>query len=139
MKKLIFGIFGMGVVLTACAQKSETPQVVQDAFNKQFPGAKEVKWEKEGDNYEAAFEKNEQDLSVVIDAKGNILETEVGIEIKDLPQNVQDYLAKNYAGKKIDEAAKIVDAKGTLTYEAEIEKMDLLFDSKGNFIKKSKG
>ncbi|MEO9258591.1 MAG: PepSY-like domain-containing protein [Crocinitomicaceae bacterium] len=138
MKTLLIGIFGMGIVLTSCAQQSTTPQVVKDAFNKQFPGAEEVKWNKEGVNFEASFEKNEKDMSAVIDAKGNVLETEVGIEINELPQAVQDYLAKNYAGKKINEAAKIVNAKGTLTYEAEIDKSDVLFDSNGNFIKVSK-
>lgn len=138
MKTLLIGIFGMGIVLTSCAQQSTTPQVVKDAFKKQFPGAEEVKWNKEGVNFEASFEKNENDMSAVIDAKGNILETEVDIEINELPQAVQDYLAKNYAGKKINEAAKIVDAKGTLTYEAEIDKSDVLFDSNGNFIKVSK-
>jgi hypothetical protein len=138
MKTLFFGIFGMGIILTSCVQQSTTPQVVKDAFNKQFPEAEEVKWNKEGEDFEASFEKKEKDMSAVIDTKGNVLETEVGIEITDLPQAIQDYLAKNYAGKEIKEAAKIVDAKGTLTYEAEIEKSDVLFDSNGHYIKVAK-
>ncbi|MBC7865300.1 MAG: hypothetical protein IAF38_20155, partial [Bacteroidia bacterium] len=38
--------------------------------------------------------------------------------------------------KKVKEAAKITDAKGVVTYEAEIDNADYIFDSTGNFLKK---
>ncbi len=36
------------------------------------------------------------------------------------------------------EAAKITDAHGVVTYEAEVKGMDLLFDSAGKFLKEVK-
>jgi hypothetical protein len=48
---------------------------------------------------------------------------------------VRAYIAKHHAGKKIKEAAEIVDAKGKKTYEAEVGGKDLIFDEKGQFIK----
>jgi len=51
-----------------------------------------------------------------------------------------EYVIKNYLGSKIEEAAKITDAAGKITYEAEIEKgkeeIELIFDANGQFIKK---
>ena len=108
------------------------------AFQKNFPQAKVEKWEKEGSNFEAEFELNKTEQSVLFDAQGNLLETEVEIELNQLPKGVLEYVKANYIGQKVKEAAKITDAKGTVTYEAEIKGMDILFDSTGKFIKEIK-
>jgi hypothetical protein len=123
------------------AQKMKEKDVlatVKSAFQKQYPDAKEVKWEKENGNYEVEFELKETEHSVLFDASGNIIETEIEISIDALPANAKDYVSKNYSGQKIKEAAKITDAKGTVTYEAEIKGKDLIFDSNGVFIKEVK-
>ena len=70
-----------------------------------------------------------------MDASGNILETEVEINMDNLPANAKSYISKNYAGQKIKESAKITDSKGAVTYEAEVNGKDLIFDSNGNFIR----
>lgn len=119
-------------------QDKNVPAAVKSSFQKQYPDAKEVKWEKENGNYEAEFEQTETDYSVLLDASGNILETEIEISSDALPAKAKEYISKNYAGQKIKEAAKIIDAKGTVTYEAEIKGTDLLFDSNGVFIKEVK-
>jgi hypothetical protein len=138
MKKSILITAGLMISLAACAQKfkeSEVPAVVKDAFKKSYKDAKEVKWEKEGANFEAEFEIGETDQSVVFDATGNLVETEVEIKVEELPSGANDYIAKNYKDTKIKKATKITDAKGTVTYEAEIKGKDLIFDSTGKFIK----
>jgi hypothetical protein len=38
-------------------------------------------------------------------------------------------------GKKISEASKILDATGNLSYEAEVENIDYIFDANGSLIK----
>ena len=72
---------------------------------------------------------------MVIDAEGKIVETEVAINSNELPSNVVAYLKTNFSGQKILETAKITDAKGVVVFEVQIKKRDLIFDSKGNFIK----
>jgi Putative beta-lactamase-inhibitor-like, PepSY-like len=119
-------------------QEKDVPNAVKAAFQKQYPTASDVKWEKEGEKFEASFDLNKIDNSVLFDAKGNLLETEVEIELNQLPKTILDYVATNYKGQKIKEAAKITDAKGVLTYEAEIKGKDLIFDEKGNFLKEVK-
>lgn len=141
MKKLAFLMVAGLITSFAIAQKlseKDVPQPVKTAFQKSYPTAKEVKWDKEGSNYEASFDFNETDYSVLFDANGSIVETEAEIEISQLPKSVTEYVTTHYKGQKIKEAAKITDAKGVDTYEAEIKGMDLLFDSKGNFVKQLK-
>jgi hypothetical protein len=141
MKKLALMMVAGLITSFAIAQKlsdKDVPQPVKSAFQKAYPNAKEVKWEKEGSNYEAEFDYNKADHSVLFDANGSLIETEVEIEVNQLPKGVLEYVAKNYQGQKIKEAAKITDAKGVVTYEAEIKGKDLIFDSNGNFIKEVK-
>lgn len=80
----------------------------------------------------------ETDYSVLIDASGNILETEVEIKIDELPASAKAYAAQHYAGQKIKEAAKITDSKGAVTYEIEVKGKDLIFDNTGKFLKEVK-
>lgn len=140
MKKLMFICIAAAFTSCADAQKlkeADVPAVVKATFEKQYPGAK-AEWEKEGTNYEAEFDFKKEEMSVVIDATGTIIETEVEIEVSALPKAATDYIATHYKGIKIKEAAKITDAKGVVTYEGEIKGMDLLFDSTGTFIKEVK-
>lgn len=107
---------------------------VKATVAKLYPGAKSVKWEKEDGNYEASLIHNGKELSLVIDAHGNLLETETTIAVSALPASVREYVAKHLAGKKIKDAAEIVNAKGKKTYEAEVGGKDLIFDQNGQFI-----
>ena len=137
MKKMI--VVGLMLVSIATfAQKidgSKVPATAQATFSKNFPGIKDVKWEKEKGNYEANFKQDDQKMSAVFDANGGLLETETGIAISDLPAGVAEYVAKNYKGEKIKEAAKLKMANGDTNYEAAVKGKDLIFDAKGNFIK----
>lgn len=141
MKKLALMMVAAMITSLTFAQKlqeKDVPASVKTAFQKNFPQAKVEKWEKEGVNFEAEFELNKSEQSVLFDAQGGIIETEIEIEISELPNGIVDYIKTNYKGQSVKEAAKISDTKGTLTYEAEIKGMDLLFDSNGKFIKEIK-
>ena len=132
------------VVNTASAQKvkeSEVPKAVVTSFQNSFKGAKVEKWEKEKDGtFEAEFDWNKIETSASFSADGKLNETEQEIKVAELPKAAAEYAAKNYAGYKIEEAAKITDAAGKISYEAEVKKgkeeMDLIFDDAGNFLKK---
>ena len=140
MKKVIL-LFAVGLItFTANAQKmneADVPAAVKATFAKAYPNTK-AGWEKENGNYEAGFTANKIEMSVLIDPSGNITETETEIKVSELSKIITDYCAKNYPDKKIAEASKIIDAKGIITYEAEINKMDVLFSADGKFIKESK-
>lgn len=136
--------FVLAIAFSSCSSQaqelknSDVPTVVKSAFEKLYPNVKDVDWEKEDANYEAEFEVNNTETSAVFDANGKLLETEVEIKTSELPSGVMDYVSKNHAGTKITEAAKITTADGTVNYEAEVGKSDLIFDANGNFIKEIK-
>ena len=117
-------------------KEKDVPANIKAAFTKAHPAAKVDEWEKEGDNYEVKFTENKVESSVDIGPNGQILETESEIKVAELPKAVTEYCTKNMPGKKIKEAAKITDATGKVTYEAEVGKNDYIFDSNGVFIKK---
>ena len=137
MKKVMLLFVLLSGMSAGCAQslkKGAVPQPVQAAFMKLYPAAKEVKWGKEKDKFEAEFDLNKTDQSALFDASGNLTESEVAIKISELPKGVAEYVEKNFKSK-IKEAARITDAAGTITYEAEVKGKDLIFDANGNFLK----
>ncbi len=135
MKKIMLLIALFAFVQTTFAQKaksSKVPESVKMAFAKAYPHVEDVDWEKEDSNYEAEFDTaGDQEMSVVFDANGGLLETEVDIVFSELPKPVQTALQ----GKKVKETAKITNAKGVVTYEVEVRRKDLLFDALGNPVK----
>lgn len=128
----------------ASAQKvkeSEVPKEVITSFQTHFKGVKADAWDKEKNGeYEAEFKMNKIEMSANFSADGKLMETEEEIAVTALPKSASEYVAKNYVGSKIEEAAKITDASNKVTYEAEIKKgkeeIELIFDDKGNFIEK---
>ncbi|MDA3614561.1 PepSY-like domain-containing protein [Polluticaenibacter yanchengensis] len=141
MKKLVFMLVTVPAILFVSAKKiseKEVPVVVTSALKKHYPDAKELKWEKENSNYEAAFKMAKTAYSLLIDTAGHILETEVEISIKEVPADVNTYLLKHYKEQKIKEVAKITDNKGIVTYEIEVKGKDLIFDNSGKFLKEEK-
>ena len=132
MKKITLLIALFVVAQATFAQKSKVPQVVQSAFATAYPNAIDVDWEKEDGNYEAEFDTaSGQEMSVLFSADGRLLETEVPIAFSELPKAAQEALK----GKKVKETAKITNAKGVVSYEAEVRRKDLMFDAQGNPVK----
>lgn len=142
MKKLIFsGLFLATVAMFSASAKAQSniPAAVKASFTKSYPTVKNIHWDKEKSDYEAGFKLNGKDISVLLDQQGNILETETGIDIKNLPSNVYVYLKSKFGtAYKINEAAMTVKADGTKVYEAEVKGLDYLFDTSGKFIKAQK-
>ncbi len=125
----------------AFAQESKVPKIVKEAFARIHPAAADVKWEKEGANaYEIGFKEKGTEISVVMDGKGALKETETTIPIAELPAPIAPYIEKNYAGFTINDGAKIVNDKGVVTFEAGIAKgkvkKDVMFDKDGAPLKK---
>ena len=111
------------------------PAAVKATITRLYPTVKTVKYDKEGGDFEAGFTHNGKAMSVVLNAAGVVKETETAITVVELPTAVRTYLAKQMPGKKIKEAAEIVDANGVKKYEAEVGGKDYIFDSAGNLLR----
>ncbi len=112
------------------------PVVVKSALYKKYGDVKHVTWEKENGNYEANWGgKSGEDNSVQYTPSGDFIEIVKAIPVSDLPKTVIAYVKEHYKGAKITEAGKVTDAQGKLSYEAEVNRRDIVFDENGNFVK----
>ena len=137
MKKSVIIVVTLVLSTIAFAQKvkaTKVPEIVTKSLISKYPNAKNVKWDKEENNYGASFENNKTENSVLFNSNGKIIETEVEISTAQLPKSILSYLSKNYKDQKVKEAAKIISEKGIVTYEAEIKGKDLLFDENGKLL-----
>lgn len=139
MKKLIFAMCILLVASCSYAQKlkdSDVPSAVKTSFSTMYPDVKTVKWENENGKFEAEFDQNNIETSSLFDANGTFVQKEVEIQVSELPDAVRNYVSSNLSGKKIKEASKITEASGSITYEAEINNTDYIFDQSGKLLKK---
>jgi hypothetical protein len=139
MKNLIFLFSIFTFILNVNAQKiseKDVPESVKTKFASMYPDVKMVKWEMENGKYEAEFKDIMAEKSVIFESNGTHVQTEVEIPVSGIPAAINEYVTKNLAGQKINEATEITSASGTISYEAEIGKTDYLFDANGNFLKK---
>jgi hypothetical protein len=126
---------------TLLGQGAKVPKEVKAAFEKQYPNTADVKWSKEGNKgYEADFKLEGKNISVVLDKKGEIKETETSIPVSELPKPITPFIEKKHTGSNITAAYKIVNSKGKVTFETEITKgkktKELIFDQDGKHITK---
>lgn len=120
-------------------KSNKIPPVVKSSLQNKYPEAKNVSWEKEKGNYEANWGgKSGEDNSVQFTPAGEFIEIVKAIPINQLPASVNTYVKQHYKGAKITEAGKVTDAKGKQSYEAEVNRKDVIFDESGKFVKAEK-
>lgn len=140
MRTIIILISFCIIASVACAQKlkeADVPQGIKESLKKMYPAAEELKWQKEDANIEAEFKVNGIETSLLFNESGILIETESVILPADLPVAAKEYIARNFPDKKTKEASKIIDAEGVTYFEAEIDKVDYIFDENGNFFRKT--
>lgn len=119
---------------------AQVPAAARATFKARFPAVKTNTWEREGDKYEAGFKMNGRTMSALITPAGELTETETDVAPSKLPAPVWAALARGYKAYKITEAATLVSASGTTTYEAEVslggKKKDVVFNADGTPAKK---
>ena len=136
MKKIIVALLCC-ISITAQAQHLQTGEVpagIHTAFNKQFTGVSQVKWEKDTKGYEVTFLQSSKSLSATYGTDGNWLATRTPISATALPATAREYVQQNYAGVAIVGAAEVQLSDGLTNYEAKVNDLTLEFDGSGHFI-----
>ena len=139
-RNLVLSVLVTAIGFSVGAQQidaSKVPAAVKAAFEKKYPG-QPVKWEKENGQFEAGFKQNGKNSSALFTAGGTMTESEMEIKPSELPAPVLAYVKAHYKGAAIKEGAKITKADGTVNYEAGVNRKDVIFDEKGNFLKEAK-
>ena len=133
---LLISFIGLQHSYAQKAKKIEVPQVVKNACKAKYPEARNVTWEKEKGNYEANWGGHSgEDNSVQFTPSGEFVEIVKVVPVNSIPKNIVAYVHSHYKGSSITEAGKVTDAQGKKFYEVEVNRKDLIFDQKGNFVK----
>ncbi len=119
MKKIFLFATAALTSLYACAQTA--PKPVADAFAKKFAAATEVKWEQEGQEWEAEFKSNGAEMSASYDAAGKWLETETELKKSELPAELFKAVMLKFKGWDIEEVVKL-DSPDFKGFELQLEK-----------------
>lgn len=114
--------------------QAPVPDIIKTKFATLYPGVNVTEWDIEDGFYEASFEENNIETSVLLSRDGRVVQTETEIAFSLLPQGVNDYVAAQLEGKKINEASKLTRADGKVTYKVEINDIDYLFDEMGHYL-----
>jgi hypothetical protein len=145
MKKII-------VLMSACllislmgfTQKiipDKVPSPVKQAFAKKFPAATDAKYEMKKKGYEVTFKDKGVGTCTNFDPTGKWLETKTAIVESDLPEEVSASVAKDFAGFKISEVAKVETPDKPLFYKMDLKKGNegykAQFSPKGDVLKKT--
>jgi hypothetical protein len=117
---------------------SAVPANVMESFKKDFKGSSGVIWELEGGNYEANFKQKGQKMAAVFEPGGTLKETELQIPLARIPKEAVNYVHQHFKGQKIIDTAKLMMPDGTVDYEIGIKGKDVIFDSKGAFVRTRK-
>jgi len=133
MKNLMFSLaLVLLTIASSYAQKvnsENVPAPVLSAFKAKFVTAVKVKWSIEKANeYEAEFKMDGLKKSANFKSDGTWIETEIEINISQLPQVVIEAINKRFSGCKIDEAEQAETPENTNFYGVTIELNEKEFD-----------
>ncbi|MBD0288306.1 MAG: PepSY-like domain-containing protein [Flavisolibacter sp.] len=119
---------------------SSAPDAVQSAFKAKYPGANNIEWDKDGEDYESKFTLGGVKHSAKWTKEGQFVKAKKRIMPAALPEVISKAVATNFPGyeiKKIDEVEG--SQKGT-AYEVDIEKgseqWELDLSANGELLKK---
>lgn len=124
-----------GVESPKSADTTQVPGLVLNKFISLFPAVTKVEWGMEENDYEATFQQNEGEKSVLFTPEGDVISSETEINTNSLPEAMSAYVSDHMRDKKITKAQMVVTATGSITYEIEIEGKDYIFDGTGKFLK----
>nr|WP_309641145.1 PepSY-like domain-containing protein [Flavobacterium sp.] len=138
MKKFIAVVLLLVCFTATQAQKLATkavPETVTTAFKKSHPTAINETWTKHDDTYEVKFLVNKKIKSLMYNTKGILVFNEVDVASNILPAAIKKYMAANYPNEPILNIAKRTTMTNVFSYAVEINDSNIIFDTKGNFIK----
>jgi len=124
--------------------KSDTiPQLIQKAFEKEYPDSKAKSWEIVKKVYYANTKIDGQDAKVSFSSDGMWIETIYKTNEKELPGRIGTYIGNNFAAYRILKAEYTESKNNGAFYYIQINKSgqepdaELFFDVSGNFMKKN--
>ncbi|CAM3563154.1 hypothetical protein FSS13T_06690 [Flavobacterium saliperosum S13] len=126
MKSILIFIATAMLNTTAFAQKiteNKIPTAVLVSFKTKFPAATKTTWEMENKSeYEAEFMIDRTKHSAKFTKSGKWMETETEIKIAELPKEVSQTIAKEFAGFSVEKANMAETSNNGTVYKVKVKK-----------------
>lgn len=143
--KVFISVLFFFLALLVNAQNSfdkDVPEAVQKNFNKKFPKAENVSWDKVDSNYKVDCFYKEQSTYAEFTAEGEWIQTVTDMDTKNIYPPIDKYINENYKKDKIIFAEKATRADKQDYYYVQISRkekgrnepyiFELFFDKTGN-------
>ena len=101
---------------------TKAPKKVEKAFQKMYPGAKDIEWELKRDIYAVDFKIDGKDVEAYFNADGTWLRSKEDVNASSVPAAVKKAVKEAYPDFKIEDYDLVKDARGNEFYSVEIEK-----------------
>ena len=124
---------------TPAADNDDVPRAVQEAFAQKYPGAENVRWSRDKNDYhEAHFTLDGEKYRADFEKSGKWIETEQNVKKKDLPKAVEKVIEDKYDKPKIYEVELVDHHSKGVFYDVEIKhkgkKLDVMVRRDGQII-----
>ena len=116
MKKVLMTLAIAISSIVAFAGEENVSKDVLNSFNKEFNGAKEVRWTTATDFYKAEFILNDQYITAFYNKDGEFLGMTRNISSLNLPLKLQSKIRSEYAEYWISDLFELSDNDGTHYY-----------------------
>jgi len=100
--------------------QSQVPSVVLNAVTSAYPSATNIDWEKQKDIYEAEFDIDTKDYTVLLSSTGNVLKTKYDVAETELPAAIKNLISSNYKNYILDDV-DVVEQNGRKYYQVELD------------------
>lgn len=124
-------------------KKVNVPMSYTEGLLKEYPNAKDIKWDRLNDNYKVSFEDGELERTIHFNKQGDKVRIDSEMVTTKLPVTLSDAIKKDYSDYYIDSVHSITK-NGVTTYEVVLHKKDwveeiiLRYNSSGEVLRESK-
>ena len=101
---------------------AKAPKKVEKAFQKMYPGDKDIERELKRDIYAVDFKIDGKDVEAYFNAEGTWLRSKEDVNASSVPAAVKKAVKEAYPDFKIEDYDLVKDARGNEFYSVEIEK-----------------
>jgi hypothetical protein len=119
------------------SQTVDVPVVVKEKVLSLYPQVTQIEWEVERNNYEAEFTFKGQEVEMLLDKNGHVLESEIDLALKELPAVIVEKLSVGNEKFRVTKITRIEQQSGIrymVVKLSENSRERLLFDNSGILI-----
>lgn len=142
MKKTVLFSILLTLSIGLLAQKKEMPAQVNEAFQKMYPNATEVKHKKQKSSYKIKFNNQGDKSTSIFNMEGNWEKTEILLMKERIPETIRQSIVKKYPKGSFNSAKLTETSEGKHYYEVSVDTdkftYNLELDKSGKIIKTDK-